>query len=500
MMSERKVGDITFSTRDIDLRGEPLCLWHAVDFFARSTPEQVAIECDGRHLTYRELSQKSRCLAAALINWGVCPGQIVAQALPRNERALVLLLATLRVGAAYLPISTDLSLSRNKLILDDARPALLVVDHLPELDLPVPPAQIVTIGDLESRTPETTLGQPDLGDGLAYIIYTSGSTGTPKGVMVSQANLGYFLEEIVSAITLAPEERCLLYHSLTFDFSIWEIALCFLHGCTLIVPPDTFRAIQLQRFVNDNRVSVASLVSSALAFLSPDTSKTLRIVVTGAEKCSADLASRWAARCAFYHGYGPTEATVASTFSRYAPGEELTIGRPLRHHTISIYDDDLQPVEMGQVGEICIGGPSVAKGYMNLPALTAERFVADPQQHGGRLYRTGDMGCLLPDGRVRFVGRRDNQVKVGGYRIELEEIERVALALGGVTNAAAKIDPAGSVPVISLFFTSDIANYEGTVRDGLRAALPAYMWPASTRQISAFPCLESGKIDLRALI
>lgn len=474
-------------------------LWRIVDAFAQRTPDHPAIECDGRRLSYRELSRRSRLLAAALIARGVAPGQIVAQALPRDERAIALFLAILRIGAVYLPISNDLELHRNRLILADARPMILVVEMPAPFDSPVPGVPIVAIGDLETMVADENIELPELGKGLAYIIYTSGSTGSPKGVMISRSNLTYFLAEIVLAITLRPDDRCLLYHSLTFDFSIWEIALCFLHGCTLIVPGASFRTVHLQRFVNEERVTVASLVSSALAFLSPDASKTLRIVVTGAEKCSTELASRWATRCAFYHGYGPTEATVASTLSRFVPGEELTIGRSLRYHTVSIFDEDLRPVGAGQNGEICVGGPAVAEGYLNLPALTKERFVADPQRPSGRLYRTGDIGCLLADGRARFVGRRDNQVKVGGYRIELEEIERAALALEGVTNAAAIVDANGPMATVSLYFTSDMAGHEIAVREGLQAALPAYMWPNSTKQVSVFPRLESGKIDRLAL-
>lgn len=475
-----------------------LHLWRVVDDFAQMSPDQVAIECDGRCVSYRELSRRSCLLAASLVAQGVCPGQIVAQALPSDERAIALLLATLRIGAVYLPISNDVELVRNQLILADASPALLVVDGLTEFNSRSCPNKIMTIGELEADVPDQEFEQKILGEGLAYIIYTSGSTGSPKGVMVSRSNLSYFLAEIVAAITLIPEDRCLLYHSLTFDFSIWEIALCFLHGCTLFVPTASFRAVQLQKLVNDNRLTVVSLVSSALAFLSPDASKTLRVVVTGAEKCSPELAGRWAERCAFYHGYGPTEATVASTLSQFVLGDELTIGRPLLYHTISICDESLLPVDMGQSGEICIGGPAVAEGYLNLPELTAERFVADSQRPGHRLYRTGDMGCLLPDGRVRFVGRVDNQVKIGGYRIELEEIERATLAIEGVTNASANVDFESPVPVVRLLFTSDVANHERVVRDGLRAVLPTYMWPALIRQVPAFPRLDSGKIDRRA--
>lgn len=489
---------MTCATHQAEVAPRVTHIWQYVDAFARTEPENVAIECGSVSITYRELSTQSRTLAARLLDIGVMPGQIVAVAMPRDHRALILFLAILRAGAVYLPLSPDLHIHRNRLILADAEPALLVVDELPESGLSLAWGAICRFDDLEAAAIRIPSGPVAPGN-LAYIIYTSGSTGVPKGVMVTQTNLACLLGEIEHEFALGRSERCLLYHSLTFDFSIWEIAICFIFGCSLIVPEEGFQPIRLQKFVNEKRITVVSLVSSALAFLSPQSTPSLRLVVTGAEKCSKELASRWASRCDFYHGYGPTEATVASTLSRFEAGDELTIGRAMRHHTIYICNQELKLVEPGEAGEICIGGAAVAAGYWNQQALTAARFLSDPWNEGARLYRTGDLGRLMPDGRVQFLGRGDHQVKIGGYRIELEEIEQAVLAVPGVKNAAAIVESPDTVPRIAVLFTAEPDGLADEVIAMLRRALPAYMWPASARQIPDFPYLESGKIDRRAL-
>ncbi|GLY37768.1 non-ribosomal peptide synthetase [Amycolatopsis sp. NBRC 101858] len=447
---------------------------------AQRTPDAPAVVAGPDSLTYAELDKAANRVARVLQAHGAGPEEVVALLLPRSADLVVAQLAVVKTGAAFLPIDPGYPEERIRYMLDDADP-VLTLRELPESTMDDSPL------DVEVE-PENA----------AYVIYTSGSTGRPKGVVVSHAGLGTLVANTVAAYRVGPGDRVLQYVSPSFDASILELCASLMTGAALVVtPPGPLLGDQLRDVLAEGRVTHALIPPAALATVEDPDLPDFRTVVVGGDVCPPELVAKWAPGRRMLNMYGPTEATVVSTVSEpLVPGEQVTIGRALRHTRAYVLDDRLQPVPPGVAGELYVASPGLARGYLGRPGLTASRFVANPA--GGRMYRTGDLVRRTRAGELEFLGRTDDQVKIRGFRIELGEVESALRAHPALTAAVvlAKPDPAGQKRLVA-YVAGDVTAAD--LRAFLGQRLPEHLVPSAFVVLAALPVNTSGKLDRAAL-
>ncbi|HBL28675.1 MAG TPA: non-ribosomal peptide synthetase, partial [Acidobacteria bacterium] len=421
-----------------------------------STPDAPAATCEGETLTYAELDARAGRLARHLAGLGCGAERRVGVALERNLSLLVALLGVLKAGAVYVPLDVEVPRERLAWLLESSGLAALLTEKEHRHRLPVPDGlPVVEPSALPETDPGSAPGGLPGGDGLAYVIHTSGSTGRPKGVMVSHAGMINHLRAKVADLGLTAGSRVAQTAPQSFDISIWQLLAPLLVGGSVRIAGRA--AVQdpalLLRFAARERITVLEVVPSLLsALLDPSASgatidlPSLQWMIVTGEACAPDLADRWLARAPqtrLLNAYGPTECSDDVTHYervRSESGSSLTlpIGRPIANTFIYVLDPSLQPVAAGAAGELCVAGHGVGRGYLGLPARTAEVFRPDPLtgEPGGRLYRTGDLARRRADGTLEYLSRLDHQVKVRGFRIELGEIEAILVSLAGVREAA----------------------------------------------------------------
>ncbi|WP_438502016.1 amino acid adenylation domain-containing protein [Mycobacterium avium] len=463
-------------------------------------PQDVALVCEGRSLTYRQLDEASNRLAHLLAGLGAGPGQSVALLFSRSAEAVASILAVLKTGAAYLPIDPAAPETRIGFMLADAKPVAALSTAELAGRLEGHGMTVIDVNDprIQDR-PATALPVP-AADGVAYVIYTSGTTGVPKGVAVTHRNVTQLLGSLDAGLPPAGVwSQC---HSYAFDVSVWEIFGALLRGGRLVVvPEDVTRAPEeLHDVLVDEQVSVLTQTPSAVAMLSPQGLESVSLVVVG-EACPAEVVDRWSPGRVMVNAYGPTETTMCVAISApLAPGMgSPPIGVPVDGAGLFVLDAWLRPVPAGVVGELYVAGAGVAAGYVGRSGLTASRFVACPfGAPGARMYRTGDLVCWRSDGQLDYRGRADEQVKVRGYRIELGEVQAALAALEDVEQAVviAREDRPGDKRLVGyLTGAADPAE----ARTALAQRLPVYMVPAAVVVLDAIPLTPNGKLDTRAL-
>ncbi|WP_189094544.1 non-ribosomal peptide synthetase, partial [Nocardia jinanensis] len=488
---------------------------------ARIDPAGTAVIADDESYTYAELDTASNQLARVLIERGAGPEVSIALALGRSWRYHLVLWAIAKSGAVLVPVDPAYPADRIIHMVTDSGAALGITEaaelpDLPELadgwidlDDPEFAAEIMAssaepVTDADRRAPLRTAN-------TAYMIYTSGSTGLPKGVAVTHAGLCNFSTEQVQRFGLDSSTRALAFASPSFDASVLELLLAIgAGGALVIVPQMMFGGAELADLIETTGVTHAFLTPSVLASLDLDAMSEVRVVITGGEAVSPELAARWAATPDRYlfNAYGPTEATVATNISdRLRPGDPVTIGGPVRGMRALVLDGRLSPVPEGVTGELYVGGIQLARGYHARSALTAGRFVADPYgAPGDRLYRTGDVvrwrrdssGALV----VEYVGRNDFQVKVRGFRIELGEIDS-ALTSHDTVDFAVTIgheNVSGAMTLVSYVVAASGDSVDvPALTAHVQERLPAYMVPSSIMVLDEIPLTPAGKLDRRAL-
>jgi amino acid adenylation domain-containing protein len=483
------------------------------DAFAASVvrhADRTAIRCDGAALTYRELEARVAELAGALRDRGAGPDTLVGILLDRSVDMVVAALATVRTGAAYVPIDPSIPAARIELILTDADPALVITQRSHAgrvttttllVDEPHPAA--VPVRDC-----------PATRDSRAYVIFTSGTTGRPKGVQVSHGNALWLFRDSDAVYGFGPDDVWTLFHSFAFDFSVWEMWGALLYGgCVVVVPAETgkdpaaFRAL-----LRDEGVTVLNQTPTAFAQLVAEDVRhpgrlPLRHVIFGGEVLRFGELAPWFDKYGdttprLVNMYGITETTVVSTYKPVTAADlsrsDSSIGVPMSELEFLLVDDDLNPVADGEIGEIVVTGPGVAIGYLNRPELTAERFVTIG---GVRGYRSGDLATRAGDGELVYHGRSDDQVKLRGYRIELGEVERAVAAVPGLAQAAVVVrDLPGRGPSLVAYVVPDLgAPAPVAIRERLAEVLPGYMLPARIEFLDAMPMTSNGKLDRTAL-
>lgn len=481
----------------------PTTLAEIVERQVEVTPDTIAVTYEGQRYTYRELNERANRLAHWLIERGFGAEDVVAVLLDRSPQLAITALAIAKTGATYLPIDPNYPSDRIDFILADSAPKLVLREPLDALD-----------GYPASNPTDTDRVRPVRPDNLAYIIYTSGSTGIPKGVAVTHAPVAEYLAWFRSDYLLDGRETVLQLASTSFDASIEEIFGTLGNGARLVIPhPDGLRDVgYLTALIEREGITAMHLVPSLLGlFLSlPGVSKwrTLRRIPIGGEALPGELADKFRAifDAPLHNFYGPTEATIAAARYRVTgkQGNRIVpIGSPKINTTVHLLDNMLQPVPAGVIGEIYIGGTCLARGYLGLCGLTAERFVADPYRPGGRLYRTGDLARRNADGDLEFVGRADEQVKVRGLRIELGEVAAaisVDPSVGQCVVVVRDLPVVGRSLVAYMTPTADCDTVDvDRVRARVSAALPEYMTPAAYCVLDEIPITTHGKFNHDAL-
>ncbi|MFD9396828.1 amino acid adenylation domain-containing protein, partial [Streptomyces sp. NPDC060000] len=489
---------------------------------AARTPDALALADEHTTLTYAQLNERANRLAHLLIARGAGPEQLVGLALPRGTDLIVALLAVLKTGAAYLPLDTTHPGARTAFVLADARPALVIgargtADALPDvplllLDAPETRTALTARPATDPRDAERTT--PLLPAHPAYAIYTSGSTGTPKGVLATHGGIANHAAWLASEIPLTPQDRVLFRAPLTFDGAVPEFWLPLLTGASVHIAPDRIvrDPEQIAAWIGDRGITVAKFVPSLLAAtlrsLPGDARLPLRRVLVGGEPLTPELAAETVAAwdVSLHNCYGPTETTVMVTGHEYDPAtdtDRVPIGRPVRNTRLYVLNADLAPAPVGAVGELHVAGAQLARGYLNRPDATAERFLPNPfDGTGERLYRTGDLVRRRADGRLEFLGRTDDQVKVRGYRIELGEIEAAVAQCPEVGRTAVVVreDRPGEPRIVAYAEPAPGARVDARrVREQVAALLPEYMVPSAVVVLDTLPLTASAKLDRRAL-
>ena len=471
---------------------------------ARRTPDATAIVCEGRSLTYSLLQDHVNRLARFLrFKCDTERDSRVALLLDRSERMLISLLGVLRAGAAYVPISPEYPANRVAAIIQDVEPAAILTEdrHAPLL-LGLPGIRLSwdsPVWASEPATPPDPLPGP--GD-LAYVMYTSGSTGRPKGVMVEHGNLSNFIEWCIDEYRQSVFS--IVYAGTPYGFDLSNIELFFppAVGSTIrMLPSSNMIGLWLRRDRNVLINTVPSLVQQLLR--AENALRNVSVLNLGGEAVPPSLARTLAE----YPGlevrnmYGPTETvSTAINYRMDGAGPAVLIGKPIAHTVAYIVDSQGRLLPAGEKGEIWIGGRGVTRGYWRRPELTSQRFIADPFSPGGRVYRTGDLGALLPDGNIHYYGRNDNQVKIRGFRVELDEIASHLERHPAVESAAAGVrrTQAGDRLVAAVAAPKNHTDAP-SLAAFLREHLPPYMVPEEFIILDALPLALTGKIDRNTL-
>ena len=496
------------------------CLPELFELQAERTPDAVCLRGDDAVLTYAELESRANQLAHHLQRLGVGPESRVGILMERSMEQAVALLGILKAGGAYVPLDPDFPRERLQYMLEDAGVAVLLTQSRLARDLPPHGAEVLCLDRCADELGRESTARPDSGataQNLAYVIYTSGSTGRPKGALLQHRSVVNCLEWMQRAYRLDESDRFLFKTTLNFDPSVWEFFWPLMTGAQVVVarPDAQSHPASLVETIITHGATVVYLVPSMLSLFLEERRveeiSSLRYVICGGESLTREVVERFHERLPgveLHHSYGPTEATIAASetvCARQSPRRVMPIGRPLANTRLYVLDERMQPVPSGVAGELYIGGECVGRGYLNRPALTAERFVPDPfaAETGARLYRTGDLVRYLSDGQLEFTGRCDEQVKIRGMRIEPGEVEAVLGEQEGVREAAVVAHSArrrGDKRLVA-YVTPEpgrILSAEG-LRHGLREQLPEYMVPSTFVMLDEMPLLPSGKVDRRRL-
>ncbi|UGU17854.1 amino acid adenylation domain-containing protein [Sinomicrobium kalidii] len=476
------------------------------------TPGNTGISFRDQSLTYRELDEKSDRLAGCLTAKGVKPGHLVPVWMDRSADWFVAILGILKTGAAYVPVDPHYPPKRALYIIEDTGAGIVIADRTLGEQLPREMAAVVWCTDDITAAASSAFSPvsvtPDM---LAYVIYTSGSTGQPKGVMVTHRAIQHLITWHNQHFEVDETCRLTLVAGLAFDISVWEVWSALLSGATLHVAGNSERidVNALWQYFLDNRIThgfVPPVLAPAIVECSKrENSPSLRYLFTGGEQLKPVLTSGLTYELIDY--YGPTECTVFATYRRVRDENGAfvsSIGRPIANTRAYVLNEQLEMLPVGTVGELCISGIGLSSGYLNNKEQTREKFTDHPFLSGKKLYRTGDLARWLPEGRIQFLGRKDHQLKIRGFRVEPGEIERCLLDIPGIENAVvmAKENKSNNKYLVAFIAGSDGASLPERehIQAVLREELPEYMVPGHFITVDRIPLTENGKTDRNRLL
>ncbi len=463
-----------------------------------------------KELTYSELNKKANKLANYLISKNILTEDKVAICLNRSLDLTTAIIAALKSGGAFLPVDPNYPDDRINYMLKDSDAKFIITTKnlLPKINNTT--AELIIIDEIEyDNLSDENLGLTIHPENLAYVIYTSGSTGRPKGTMLSHKGLCNLANVQKKAFDISNKSKVMQFSSLSFDASVWETVMALLNGATLQLTSNEIISSgqELSNLLEKENVTTITLPPSVLSVLHFKELPELKTIITAGEAVSNELVEKWGRNRKFFNAYGPTETTVcASMFlcseKTYPKGPP--IGKPIDNFRLYILDKNLNLLPEGIPGELCIGGIGLARGYLNKPDITADKFIPDPfsTSKGERLYRTGDLVRYLPDGNIEFLGRIDQQVKVRGFRIELGEIDAQLRRLDNVVDSTVivKENAAKEKQIIAYLVTNDNKDIDiPNVRALLAKVLPEYMLPSAFMKLNKIPLTPNGKVDKAAL-
>lgn len=484
-----------------------------VDLFeeqVNKTPDNIALVFEEQSLTYQELNQKANQLAHFLHqNYQIKPDTLIGICIERSLDMAIALLAVLKAGAAYVPIDSNYPEERIKYILENSKISLLLTQSFINDKLSgffsEFSGQLINLDRLNFESfPCHNLALQSKPNDLAYVIYTSGSTGQPKGVMVEHKGLCNLALVEIETFDVHPSSRVLQFASFSFDAFIWEVLMAWGGGATLYLgnKDNLMPGLPLVERLRDDAITHITLPPSALAVLPWENLPSLQTIIVAGEACSPELVKKWSQGRNFFNGYGPTEGSVCTTIAKYTSFEEkITIGRPIPNVQVYILDSHLQPVSIGVPGELHIGGAGLARGYLDRPDLTAEKFIeVNLLGKIERIYKTGDLAKWQNDGNIEFLGRIDHQIKLRGFRIELGEIEAVLLKHPAVKEVIVNLHKTENNQQLVAYVTGElIDDLSQQLKQHLKTHLPDYMIPSQIIRLDEFPLTPNGKIDRQAL-
>ncbi|MCY1033947.1 non-ribosomal peptide synthase/polyketide synthase [Corallococcus sp. BB11-1] len=475
---------------------------------ARATPEAVAVALGEATLTYAQLDARANQLARHLIAMGVRPEQLVGVHLERTPDLAVALFGVLKAGGAFLMLDPGQPAARLEAMLREARVSVLLSQEALADRLASQGELLVVLDEARASLDALPALPPEPAPAvtpahLAYAIFTSGSTGTPKGALLPHHGLCNTAIALRDALALRPGRRLLQLASIGFDASVCELFSTLLSGATLVfAPPESLLpGPPLQQVLVSERITTLTVTPTSLAPLEPSALPLLEVVASVGEACTPELASRWSPGRHFINAYGPTEVTICATVEPDVDTGRPSIGRAIPGVRMFVLDGRGEPVPVGVPGELYVGGVGVARGYLERPSLTAERFVPDPFSAGpgARLYRTGDMVRTLSNGRLEFLGRRDAQVKVHGIRVETGEVEAVLAQVPGVRQAVVLPREVAGETRLCAWVVAEESLELPAVRRFLKERLPDAFVPSSFVRMDALPLTPGGKLDRAAL-
>jgi amino acid adenylation domain-containing protein len=479
--------------------------------FAKKYPQSIALEFEGRQLSYEELDRGADRFAGHLLELGIVPGEAVAICMERSFDWIVAALGILRSGAAYVPLDPAWPDSRLRFAVEDSRAAVLVARATLLDRLQVKVHGLDPCRNSRSIAAAPLIKRQDLpAQSLAYVIYTSGSTGVPKGVEITHANLAYLIQWHLDAFRITLQDRTSHLAGLGFDAAVWEIWPNLCAGATLCLADDAVRSSPqlMHDWMIQQRITVAfvpTVHATPLTAMEWPAATSLRLMLTGGDALHHAPLNQLPFDVV--NNYGPTECTVVATSCVVKPGTvgAPPIGRAIAGARVYILNEDGKPVADGSIGEIFVGGAGVGRGYRNLPGLTEQNFRPDPfsAEPGSRMYRTGDRGCRRPDGEIEFQGRIDRQTKIRGQRIELDEISSVLSSHPSLEFAAAMAEASDDgenklVAYVLPKFDAPVPTAK-ELQSHLQRSLPSFMIPADFVRLRVLPLSPNGKVDLNLL-
>jgi amino acid adenylation domain-containing protein len=479
-------------------------------YCAARSPTRCAVSDGGNKLNYGELDDISDALSTVFKAHGIGRGTVVGVRLSASTDLIIVMLALMKIGAVYLPVDINLPADRVRYMLATAESKLVITSSKMKIGAGTAGIDLIDLETLQaelnnlhhiSKAPAAPRSED-----TAYICFTSGSTGYPKAIATTHRSLLSLVSDITERFGVCPDTRMALNTSISFDVSLAEMWMALYGGGQLIVAASSkpFIGEHLADFIEDNEVTHIATTPSILASLRPRALPSLACIVCAGEACPPELVDIWARGRRFINAYGPTEATIYATATECFPGKIVTIGKALAHINTYVVDTHLNQIQPGEIGELCLGGGGVAEGYIGLDQESRDKFVILRQEGKtiDRVYKTGDVVRLDQDGNFIFLGRLDNQIKLLGNRIELEEIEHSLRRIPGIADAAICLDDSGASKKLVCFAVTDDdqATDWAKISESLLEWLPSYMLPTHFVRVRSIPLTSNGKKDRRALI
>ncbi|MCY8542057.1 bacitracin non-ribosomal peptide synthetase BacA [Bacillus haynesii] len=467
---------------------------------AKRIPDHTAVVFEDQKLTYRQLNEKANQVARLLREKGVKPDTLVGIMMERSSDMITAILGVLKAGGAYLPIDPEYPLERMRYMAFDSQVKVIISDVPLGKGLTAESIELIHMDDERiAEQDRSDIDNVNQSGDLAYVIYTSGSTGKPKGVMIEHQSLINLCRWHQSCFEVGQNDNSSIYASISFDAFVWELFPYITAGATVHVLNQETRldVEKLNRYFHDHHITISFLPTPVCEQFTALDNHSLRTLLTGGDKLNVFKEKSYQ----IVNNYGPTENTVVATsFPIDKSYQNIPIGKPIDNVKVYILNKDLQLCPLGASGELCIAGEGLARGYVNRPELTREKFIENPFVPGERMYRTGDLAKMLPDGNIQFLGRVDQQVKIRGYRIEPGEIENQLLKYEKIEEAAVLAREDGDHdPYLCAYVKPKKEVEPEKIRAFLKKSLPDYMIPQHFVQLDRLPLTVNGKVDKKSL-